>query len=70
MLQAATNHTSLPITKPIELPYPLDLSGDSKELLNLISKVCSKLAGESSQYIHDEHKLRYVYGILKGNVHN
>jgi hypothetical protein len=70
MLQAAANHTSLPTLKPIELPHPPKFSGDRKELLNFISKVRSKLAGESSRYIDDQHKLRYVYGFLKGNAQN
>jgi hypothetical protein len=70
ILQAAVNHTSIPTTKPIELPYPLEFSGDYKELLNFISKVCSKLTRESSQYIDDQHKLCYVYGFLKGNAQN
>jgi hypothetical protein len=70
MLQGTANHTSLPIAKPIELPYPPELSGDCKELLNVISKVHSKLAGESSYYIDNEHKLRYVYSFLKGNTQN
>jgi hypothetical protein len=70
MLQAAANHTSLPTVKPIELPHPPEFSGDCKELLNFISKVHSKLAGESSYYIDDQYKLRYVYGLLKGNAHN
>jgi hypothetical protein len=68
MLQATVNHTSLPIAKPIELPYLAEYSGDYKELLNFISKVHSKLAGESSYYIDDQYKLHYVYGFLKGNV--
>jgi hypothetical protein len=70
MLQAAVNNTSLPTAKPIELPHPLEFSGDRKELLNFISKVRSKHAGESSRYIDDQHKLRYVYGFLKGNAQN
>jgi hypothetical protein len=70
MLQAAVNHTSLPTAKPIELPHPPEFSGDRKELLNFISKVRSKLAGESSRYIDDQHKIRYVYGFLKGNAQN
>jgi hypothetical protein len=48
ILQAAVNHTSIPTAKPIELPHPPEFSGDRKELLNFISKVHSKLAGESS----------------------
>jgi hypothetical protein len=70
MLQAAVNHSSLPTTKPIELPHPPECSGDHKELLNFISKVCSKPAGESSHYIDDQYKLCYVYGFLKGNAQN
>jgi hypothetical protein len=70
MLQAAANHTSLPTITPIELPHPPEFSGNHKELLNFISKVHSKLAGESSRYIDDQHKLRYVYGFLKGNAQN
>jgi hypothetical protein len=70
ILQAAANHTSLRIAKPIELRYPPEFSGDHKELLNFISKVYSKHAGESLRYIDDQHKLRYVYGFLKGNAQN
>jgi hypothetical protein len=70
MLQAATNHTSLPTVKPIKLPHPPKFSGNCKELLNFISKVRSKLAGESSCYIDDQHKLRYIYRFLKGNAQN
>jgi hypothetical protein len=70
MLQATANHTSLPTVKPIELPHTPEFSGDCKEPLNFISKVRSKLAGESSRYIDDQHKLRYVYGFLKGNAQN
>jgi hypothetical protein len=70
ILQAAVNHTSIPTAKPIELPHPPEFSGDRKELLNFISKVRSKLAGESSRYIDDQHKLCYVYGFLKGNAQN
>jgi hypothetical protein len=70
MMQATTNHSSLPTVKPIELPHPPEFSGDHKELLNFISKVRSKLAGESSCYIDDQHKLRYVYGFLTGNTQN
>jgi hypothetical protein len=70
ILQAAVNHTSIPTAKPIELPHPPEFSRDRKELLNFISKVRSKLAGESSRYIDDQHKLRYVYGFLKGNAQN
>jgi hypothetical protein len=53
MLQATINHTSLHTTKPIKLPHLPEFSGDHKELLNLISKVRSKLARESSCYIDD-----------------
>jgi hypothetical protein len=70
ILQAAVNQTSIPTAKPIELPHPPEFSGDHKELLNVISKVRSKLTGESSQYTNDQHKLCYVYGFLKGNVQN
>jgi hypothetical protein len=70
ILQAAVNHTSIPTAKPIELPQPPEFSGDRRELLNFISKVRSKLTGESSRYIDDQHKLRYVYGFLKGNAQN
>jgi hypothetical protein len=69
-MQATANHTSLPTVKPIELPHPPEFSGDRMELLNFISKVRSKLARESSRYINDQHKLRYVYGFLKGNAQN
>jgi predicted metalloendopeptidase len=48
ILQAAVNQTSIPTAKPIELPYPPEFSADCKELLNFISKVHSKLTGESS----------------------
>lgn len=58
------------IAEPIELPHPPEFSGDCKELLNFISKGRSKLAGESSRYTDDQHKLRYVYGFLKGNAQN
>jgi hypothetical protein len=70
ILQAAVNQSSIPTAKPIELPQPPDFSGDHTELLNFISKVYSKLPGESSWYINDQHKLRYVYGFLKGNAQN
>jgi hypothetical protein len=70
MLQATGNHTSLPTAKPIELPYPLEFSAECKELLNFISTVPWKCAGESSRYINDQHKLCYVYGFLKGNAQN
>jgi ribosomal protein L29 len=59
ILQAAVNHTSIPTAKPIELPHPPEFSGDRRKLLNCISKVCSKLAGESSRYIDDQYKLHY-----------
>jgi hypothetical protein len=70
ILQAAVNHTSIPTAKLIELPYLPEFSGDHKELLNFISKVYSKLAGESSWYIDNQHKLCYVYSCLKGNAQN
>jgi hypothetical protein len=67
MMYATANDTSLPIVKPIELPHLPEFSGDCKELLNFVSKVHSKLDGESSRYINDQYKLHYVYGFLKGN---
>jgi hypothetical protein len=70
IIQAAANHTSLPIVKPIELPHLPKFSGDYKELLNCISKVRSKLTRESSRYIDDQHKLHYMYGFLTGNAYN
>jgi hypothetical protein len=70
MLQATANYTSLSLAKPIKLPHPPAFSGDCKELLNFISKVFSKHARESSCYIDDQHKLRYIYGFLKGNAQN
>jgi hypothetical protein len=70
ILQATVNQTSIPTAKPIKLPHPLEFPGDHEELLNVISKVCSKLSGGSSQYTDDQHKLHYVYGFLKGNVQN
>jgi hypothetical protein len=70
IIQAAANHTSLPIVKPIELPHLPRFSGYYKELLNFISKVRSKLTRESSRYIDDQHKLHYMYGFLKGNAYN
>jgi hypothetical protein len=48
IMEAAANHTSLLIVETIELPCPTEVLGDHKELLNCISKVHSKLAGESS----------------------
>jgi hypothetical protein len=70
MMHTTANYTSLPTIKPIELPYPLKFSGDYKELLNFISKVCSKLPRESLCYIDNQYKLCYVYGFLKGNTQN
>jgi small-conductance mechanosensitive channel len=70
ILQATINQTSIPTAKLIELPHLPEFSGDCKELLYFISKVCSKLAGESSRYTDDQHKLCYVYGFLKGNTQN
>jgi hypothetical protein len=29
-----------------------------------------KLAGENGCFLHDQHKLHYVYGYLKGNTQN
>jgi hypothetical protein len=70
ILQATATHTTLPYIKPIELPHLPEFSGNCKELLNFISKVYSKLAGEASYYINDQHKLRYVSVFLKGNTQN
>jgi hypothetical protein len=70
MLYAAATYTALPHMKPIEMPYPHELSSNCKELLNFTSKVHSKLAGESTHYIDDQHKLCYIYGFLKGNAQN
>jgi hypothetical protein len=70
ILQAVATYTALPHIKPIEMPYPHELSGDCKELLNFTSKVYSKLARESTHYIDNQHKLHYIYGFLKGNVQN
>jgi hypothetical protein len=53
ILQATVNQTSIPTTKLIELPHPPEFSRDRKELLNFISKVRSKLTGESSWYTDD-----------------
>jgi hypothetical protein len=68
MLQAAVNYTSIPTTKPIELPHLPEVSGECKELLNFISKIRSKLARESSYYIDNQYKLHYMYSFLKGNA--
>jgi hypothetical protein len=54
----------------IELFHPPEYSGDRKELLNFISKVHSKLAGENGHFSDDQHKLYYIYGYLKGNGQN
>jgi hypothetical protein len=51
----------------IELPHPPEYSGDRMELLNFISKVRSKLAGENGCFSDNQHKLYYIYGYLKGN---
>jgi hypothetical protein len=56
--------------RAIELPHPPRYSGDRKELPNFISKVRSKLAGENGHFSDNQHKLRYVYGYLKGNAQN
>jgi hypothetical protein len=50
ILQAAATHTILPMVKPVKLPHLPEVSRDCKELLNFISKVHSKVAGESSCY--------------------
>jgi hypothetical protein len=70
MLLAAATYTTVPHIQPIELPHLCKLSGDYNELLNFISKVCSKCARASSHYINDQHNIHYVYGFLKGNVQN
>jgi hypothetical protein len=70
ILQAAATHAILPMVEPIELPYPREFSGDHKELLNFISKVHSKRAGESSPYTDNQPILYYVYSFLKGNAQN
>jgi hypothetical protein len=62
--------TNAPTLRAIELPHPPEYSGDRKELPNIISKVRSKLAGENGRVSDDQHKLRYVYGYLKGNAQN
>jgi hypothetical protein len=51
ILQTTTTHATLPIFKPIKLPHPPEFSGDCMELLHFMSKVHSKLAGESLRYI-------------------
>jgi hypothetical protein len=56
--------------RAIELPHPPEYSGDRKELPNFISKVRSKLAAEKGRFSHDQYKLRYIYGYLKGNAQN
>jgi hypothetical protein len=56
--------------RAIELPHPPEYSRDRKELLNFISKVCSKLAGENGHFSDKQYKLRYIYGYLKGNAQN
>jgi hypothetical protein len=56
--------------RAIELPHPPEYSGDRKELPNFISKVRSKLVGENGRFLDDQHKLRYVYGYLKGYTQN
>jgi hypothetical protein len=68
ILQGLT--TNAPTLRAIELPHPPKYSGDRKELPNFISKVYSKLAGENGRFSDDQHKLRYVYGYLKGNAQN
>jgi hypothetical protein len=62
--------TNAPTLQAIELPHPPEYSGDRKELPNFISKVRSKLAGENGCFLDDQHKLRYIYGYLKGNAQN
>jgi hypothetical protein len=62
--------TTTPTLRAIELPYPPEYSGDRKELLNFISKVCLKLLGENGHFSNDQHKLCYIYSYLKGNAQN
>jgi hypothetical protein len=62
--------TTAPTLQAIELPHPPKYSRDRKDLLNFISKVCSKLAGENCYFSDNQHKLRYVYSYLKGNTQN
>jgi hypothetical protein len=62
--------TNAPTIRAIELPHPPEYSGDSKELPHFISKVHSKLEGENGRFSDDRHKLRYIYGYLKGNTQN
>jgi hypothetical protein len=59
-----------PTFRAIELPHPPKYSRDRMEILNFISKVSSKLAGENGHFSNDQHKLCYVYGYLKGNTQN
>jgi septal ring factor EnvC (AmiA/AmiB activator) len=68
ILQGLT--TNAPTLRAIELRHPPEYSGDRKELPNFISKVRSKLEGENGRFSDDQHKLRYVYGYLKGNTQN
>jgi hypothetical protein len=68
ILQGLTTNT--PTLRAIELPHPPEYSRDRKELPNFISKVRSKLAGENGRFSDDQHKLRYIYGYLKGNAQN
>jgi hypothetical protein len=68
ILQGLT--TNAPTLRAIELPHPPEYSRDRKELPNFISKVCSKLAGENGRFSDDQHKLRNVYGYLKGTAQN
>jgi hypothetical protein len=62
--------TTTPTLQAIELPHRREYSGDRKELPNFISKLRSKLAGENRCFSNDQHKLRYIYGYLKGNAQN
>jgi hypothetical protein len=68
LLQKLATHTLT--LRTIELPHPPEFSGDCKKLPNFIAKVRSKLAGENARFTDDQHKLRYVYGYLKGNAQN
>jgi hypothetical protein len=56
--------------RAIKLPHPPKYSGDRKDLPNFILKVHSKLAGENSYFLDNQHKLHYVNGYLKDNTQN
>jgi hypothetical protein len=60
MLQALRSNA--PTLQAIMLAHPPKYSRDRKELLNVISKIHSKLAGENGRFSDDQHKLYYIYG--------